>query len=425
MAYIQFSEQIPEKQGYDVIVAGAGVAGIAAAVAARRAGKSVLLLEKATQLGGLATIGLINYFVPMCNGRGVQIIKGLCDEFIDLSIRDGFDTLPEVWKERKDHPTKEKSVRFATQYSPTIFSLALTDLIVSEGITLLVDCVAANPVMDGTHCKGVIIQGKAGREYYPCGVVVDATGDSDLLERAGVPTVLGKNYFSYFGSCATLESCERVTKSRNIHDLYSGISGGNINLYGDRQPADVPLYKGVTPEEVSDYTIRNQRLMLKNLREKYPDRFSREIISLPIMPQFRTTRRIDGDYTLSADDAFKHFDDSVCAVNDFDRSDYLYEVPYRTLVHHSFDNLITAGRSAAGEGYAWDILRVIPPAILTGQAAGEAAALALEEKTAIASVTIPELQRRLANNKMMIHFDDALIPPPEIMAEAEPVNNHF
>jgi Na+-transporting methylmalonyl-CoA/oxaloacetate decarboxylase beta subunit len=69
---------------YDIAVAGGGVAGVAAAVEAARSGKKVVLIEKATQLGGLATIGLINLFVPMCNGRGTQIIKGMAEEFLRL-----------------------------------------------------------------------------------------------------------------------------------------------------------------------------------------------------------------------------------------------------------------------------------------------------------------------------------------------------
>ena len=69
------------KKDYDVIVCGGGVSGVAAAISAANCGKSVLLLEKSTILGGLATLGLINIFVPLCNGRGKQIILGLCEKW--------------------------------------------------------------------------------------------------------------------------------------------------------------------------------------------------------------------------------------------------------------------------------------------------------------------------------------------------------
>ena len=83
MESILFEEKIPVRtKSYDVLVAGGGVAGIAAALTARRAGKKVLLIEKSTILGGLATLGLVNLFVPMCNGRGKQIIYGLAEEGI-------------------------------------------------------------------------------------------------------------------------------------------------------------------------------------------------------------------------------------------------------------------------------------------------------------------------------------------------------
>ena len=74
MDTVQRNDNIPVCGNYDVIVAGGGVAGVAAAVSAARLGKKVLLIEKTVALGGLATNGIINLFVPMCNGRGKQII---------------------------------------------------------------------------------------------------------------------------------------------------------------------------------------------------------------------------------------------------------------------------------------------------------------------------------------------------------------
>ena len=83
-------EEIFEKAHYDIIVAGGGVGGAAAAVQAAREGKRVLLVEKSQKLGGLATLGLVNFFVPMCNGRGKQIIFGMAEEMLRLSIKYGY-----------------------------------------------------------------------------------------------------------------------------------------------------------------------------------------------------------------------------------------------------------------------------------------------------------------------------------------------
>ena len=80
------------------------------------------------------------------------------------------------------------------------------------------------------------------------------------------------------------------------------------------------------------------------------------------------------------------------------------------MVKSGYDNMITAGRTVAGEGYAWDVLRVIPPAIITGQAAGQAAAQALNERCAIAKVNMPALQAALAQQRVQIHFNNADVP---------------
>jgi len=143
---------------------------------------------------------------------------------------------------------------------------------------------------------------------------------------------------------------------------------------------------------------------------KTTDRFSREVTTVPMMPQFRCIRRIEGDITVYENQAYQHFDDSVCAINDFDRRDFLYEVPLRSLVRHGFDNIITAGRSASADGYAWDVFRVIPPAILTGQASAVCAARAIDEGCAIYDINIGAVQSKLESENVMIHFDDALIP---------------
>ena len=228
------------------------------------------------------------------------------------------------------------------------------------------------------------------------------------MRRGGIPTASGENFFTFSAKMVTLDGCRHALEAGDISRIYSTINGGGINLFGDNQPDDVPRWSGLSAEEVTDYIIRNHLLILEKL--KATDRKSREIVATPGMPQFRTTAHIKGDYSLKTADAYRHFSDSVCAINDFEHRDHLFEVPLRTLTRRDFPNIITAGRSADGTGYGWDLLRVIPPAILTGQAAGEAATLAVKGNTSVSDVNIRSLQAKLEKENVMVHFPDSYIP---------------
>lgn len=410
MDSITVTNNVPLRGEYDIIVAGGGVAGIAAAVAAARAGKKVLLFEKAVSLGGLATIGLINLFVPMCNGRGVQIIKGMAEEFLRLSIKDGYDTIPDEWK--NGEPGEGAKTRYLTKYSPSIFSLELTELLDKEEVDLLYDTVVSEPVMDGGHCRGLIVENKSGREYYEGKIIVDTTGDADVLYRAGVPTRRGGNYYTMISNATNLDLMKKAVESGDIADAYTGVMGGRSNLYGGGHPEGMPLFEGANVNSVTDFIIKNHLDTLAEVRKG--DRKRDDIVMLPGMAQFRTTRCLIGDKEFNMNDAYRHCDDSIGAICDFDRKDYLFEVPFGVLVKTGYDNLITAGRTVSAKpDYSWDILRVIPPAIITGQAAGIAAALSIDDGVPIYDVDIHALQSELEAQDVMLHFDDSLIPEKE------------
>ncbi len=399
--------ETPKMGTFDVIVAGGGVAGAAAALAARRDGRSVLLIEKSINIGGLATIGLINYFVPMCNGRGRKIIRGMCEEFIEIASRYGYDTLHPAWKDGDPGPDV-KAPRFSDRYSPSFFAMALARQLVDEGVEVLLDTIIVAVPSEEGSIMGVVVENKSGRRFYAGSIVIDATGDADVSYLAGAPTVQGKNYYTYITHATDLDHCADAVKTGRIDRACYWLSGGNASLFGDRQPDNVPLYGGTTAEDVTEYVLSNQALLLDKMADG--DRFSRNIVTLPSMPQFRTTRHLDGDYTLLEEDVYRHFDDSIAAICDFEHKDALYEVSYRCLVRTGWHNLLAVGRAASGDGYGWDVLRVIPPAILTGQAAGNAASMALSSDCPVTDVDIAQLQKRLADQNVLIHFEDEWIP---------------
>lgn len=406
METITLTKQLTAKRHYNLIVCGGGVAGCAAAITAAKRGKSVLLLEKSNILGGLATLGLINLFVPMCNGRGKQIIFGLAEKWLRDSAKYSWDTIPEPW--RDGEPKEYTEIRYIQRYSPNIFALQLTEEVAESGADLLFDIIATQPVMDGKVIKGVVTHSKGGQEYYTCDMLLDVTGDCDVLRAGGIPTVAGKNYYVYVGKYITLDTCKTAVEKGDIGKAITNVCGGFVNLFGDNQPKDIPTWSGLSTEDVTDYLVRNQHDMLERLKES--DRKTREVVTLPGMPQFRTTCHLDGDYTLTVSDCYKHFEDSICAINDFEHRDHLFEVPLRTICRKDYPNVLTAGRGASGEGYGWDCLRVIPPAILTGQAAAEVACLAIDTGVSVADVDIKTLHQKLEEDNIMVHFPDEYVP---------------
>ena len=413
---IQKTYSIPLAGKYDIIVAGGGVAGVAAAVSAARENKKVLIIEKQTILGGLATSGLITYFVPMCNGRGIQIIKGMAEEFLQLATSYGYDDIAPEWSSR--NPPSETAKRLKSHYDMGMFALALNKLIFEYNIDICYDTIITDVLMNGNICSGIIVENKSGKSYYQAKIVIDATGDADVLYKAGVPCVQGKNYFTYVMHSVSLESCQKAVESGNIGKAIKWIYGGPASLSGNKHPSDKPYYTGTDGKNVTDFIQQNQLYAFE--KYKNDDRFSRVITAMPGMAQFRTTRHIIGDYSLTVSDVYKHFDDSVAAICDMEYRDYIYELPYRCLYRSDYPNMLVAGRCVSADGYAWDVVRVIPPAIITGQITGKAAAMAIDQNCDVSQININKLQSALVSENVITHFEDAWLP-----SEFVPYNNNI
>lgn len=376
---------------YDVIVVGGGVAGVSAAVAAARGGAKTLLMEKTVTLGGLATQGLISWYEPLCDGEGKQMIHGIAEELIRLSVKYGFEDLAPEWGGVSTPRPHYR--RFATHYSPHIFALALIDYLEENGVALRLDTLATYPDVADGICRGILVETVGGREYFPTKMVIDATGDATVCARCGIPTEFGDNYFTYVTHEMNADDAQVLAESGNFcaarrwHNVGSDLFGnGNV---GGR------IVQVHTADDVTDFMVRGGKATLERLKQQ--DRFSREVLSIPTMPQFRKIRRIIGESEFDGSEDGVRIDNAVGAMGDFRHAGRHFELPYTTLYNKAVGNLFAAGRIISAKGDGWEITRVIPVAALSGEVAGTAAALCVKHGQSNHTLDVALLQQTLAD----------------------------
>jgi hypothetical protein len=394
-----FTEKLTTKVcgEYDVIVAGGGVAGVAAALAAARCGAKTLLLEKQVVLGGLATVGHIAFYLPLCDGMGNKVIGGIAEELLWESIRYGGGNLPPEWEGRPARVTTQK--RYKTEFNVPAFVLALDRLVGEAGVDLLFDTVFCASVMEEGCCKAVIVENKSGRQVYLGRAVVDATGDADVLARSGVPCAEQDNMLTYWSYCLTEDSLQLAVARKSVKDLLKLFFIGDHT--GGGLPKGSPKYYGTEVRQITEFLLKCRALALEELIKRGMDKLV--FASFPSMPLFRTTRRLEGEYVLSPADLQRRFADSVGCVGDWRQAGPVYEIPYRTLYSKKALNIFAAGRNISAAGDTWEVTRAIPAAAATGQAAGTAAALISTDDCGAGEVDIPRLQQILAENGVLVH----------------------
>lgn len=397
--YYLEEQQVEIAGAYDVIIAGGGIAGVSAALAAKRSGCKVLLVEKSIVLGGLATLGFVAIYLPLCDGEGKKISSGISEELLRRSIQYGHNTLPPEWVDGKGGPGVTS--RYRTDFSAPEFVMALDELIEEEEIEILYDSVCCRLIMEGSLCKGVIIENKTGRRAYMCKVVVDTTGDLELMSKAGLPCAEGDNWLTYWAYTTDLKHMQNAVQKQ---DVYAGIKlqwlGAIWN--GERAPQDAPMYVGTSAEEITSFILSGRKLLRKEF-EGSTGR-DRAVVALPGMAQLRSGRTLGGYYELTENDVRKHFDDSIGCFSDFTKAGNTYEIPYRTLITPKADNVITAGRSLSASGDAWVFAKIIPSCAVTGQAAGLAASIAIQNNCRLAEVDVKDLQHQIALAGGILHF---------------------
>jgi hypothetical protein len=399
--FVTETRKVPVRGEYDVIVIGGGVAGVSAAVSARRAGMSVLLVEKAVMLGGLATMGLVIYYnPPLDDNKGRRLVGGLSRELLHRSIKYGWGSLSPYWAQQNPPADAQPVGRYQTRFNAPAFVVALDELIEEEGVTLLYDTVFCAPVMEGDRCAGVMLEGKGGRMYFKARAFVDASGDADLMFRAGATCVVDNNWLSYWTEAATLTSQAKAAAakdvSKSMQTLYLG-----ANAEGAGHPEGMGLYHGVEAEDVTRFIVTGRKLLRKRMETM--DAKEIMVTTLPSMAQYRTTRHITGLHILGDADKDVHFDDSIGCFAEEGPGRFILEFPYRSLVAPEVSNILAAGRIIASEGIGRYMGRLIAPSSMTGEAAGRAAALIVKHNCAAPEVPVRELQQHMESAGYVLH----------------------
>ncbi len=396
---VQDKREIITRDSFDVIVVGGGIAGIAASVAASRQGMKTLMIEKSINLGGLATSGLISWYEPLCDGEGKKIVGGIAEELIKLCTKYGFDNLPKQWG--GDGINEKRNDRYSTFYSPTVATLALDEFVLENGVEIRFDTYGVYPVMEKSCCKGVICESADGRDFFEAKVIIDASGDACICDRAGLPTVVGENFMTYIVHYMDDEMINKYSENKDICKLRAWRNCGS-DMFGVGHPAGMRKLTGVTNKDITDYVIAGKRNILERIKDKGKNSF--DIMTLPTMPQFRTIRRLVGAAEFNAVDGETYADNIGCC-SDFrpNGAGKHYQIPYRALYSEKADNILTAGRIiSAPQGDGWEIARVIPNCALTGEAAGNAASLIVKDNCAAKDVDVKKLQKLQSENGVNI-----------------------
>ena len=366
------AREIPVAGRYDVIVAGGGIAGIAAALSARRAGaKSVLLIEREYMLGGLATLGLVTIYLPLCDGRGRQVSFSIAQELLDLSISRGAEEelLPECWQRNASREERAKH-RYRCQYNPAVFASLADQFLLEEGVTLLFGTSVCAAAMKDGRIHALITENKNGRQAYLADSFVDATGDADLCLMTGEETVDFRQGNVMAAWCYATTCGELTLRPLGFSDKPDSEKPGGKTPESDTRER----FTGRDAAELSRLMVLSRKWAVDDFLTQGDIAPGHSLVTLPTIPQIRMTRRLAGQSVMSLAQDGQFVQSSVGMISNWKRVGPVYEVPFGCLCA-DIPNLYAAGRCIAAEEDMWDVTRVIPCCAVTGEAAGIAAVL--------------------------------------------------
>lgn len=415
---------------YDIIVAGAGPAGMGAAIAAGRLGAKVLLVEQAHAVGGIATTGLMSHWTGSTRGP-------LYDEML----------------RRAAVPGPEEDCSDTSRINPEKLKLVFLEMLEEAHVELRLYTFVSAPILDGHRVCGIVTESKNGRQAWRAKVVIDATGDGDVAAKAGAEYVLGRPgdhgmqpatiMFKVAGvdveSAAFPGSFETnfEVPEGPIQDLgrkYLKHPAGHVLLYRSTLPGVVTVNMtnliGVDGTKAEDLTKaelvcrRQIDEIVGFLRGHVPGYSHCYVISTASLMGVRETRHFIGEKTITEEDIVEArvFGDWIATRCNFNfdihnvtgsgldangaqkafRSKGGYTIPYEALLPKGFDGILLAGRSISGTHKAHSNFRVMPICVNMGQGAATAAVTAIRDGVALRDVDIRKVQASLAKQGVQL-----------------------
>jgi len=413
--------EVPVSLCAEVIVCGGGPAGLCAAVAAAQEGADTLLIERYGFLGGMATAGLINPFMPYYTG-GEQIIEGLFQQIIDrLEAAGG-------WSHRQDEWARDA-------FDPEIMKLVAQDMAEEAGVRLRLHTMVVDASSKDGHVGQALLASKSGLEAAEAAIFIDATGDGDLAARAGAPYEQGRpedglsQPMTLMFRMAGVDE-ERMPSREAINRLYDEAKATgqidnpreNVLWFYTTRPGEIHFNTtrvvrrdGTSAADLTAAELearRQVKQMVKFLTAKVPGFANAYLSATGTQIGVRESRRILGEYVLTAEDVLgaRKFADGIArGCYDIDihsptgtgtvikslPAGESYDIPYRCLCPRGFDNLLVAGRPISATHQAHSSVRIMPIAAAVGEAAGTAAAMGIAQKQSVTTVDVAQLRERL------------------------------
>ena len=437
--YTMVQRKIKLNDAYQVIIIGGGPAGCASAIAAAREGAKTLLIEATGCLGGMGTSGLVPAWAPFWDKKQV-IYRGIAEKILKKNI----DGLKHVNKNALDW----------VPIDPEKLKCIYDNMVTDSGANVLINTFLSDVDTDEDgNVTAIVVSNKAGLTAYKAKTYVDCTGDADVAAWAGAEFIKGDEVTGELQPATHCFSLANVNEYayRNGENLHSSNPNSPIykilksKKYPDildahmchalTAPGTVSFNAGhiwnvdnTDPESVSKALMKGRKIaaaMRDGLAEFYPEAFAGAVVaSTGSLMGVRETRRITGDYVLTFTDYMNRhaFDDEIgrnCYYIDIHLSEEEREkradrnplsesqthrygegeshgIPYRCLTPQKLKNVLVAGRSISCERSVQGSIRVMPTCLVTGEAAGVAAALVSKMPVAdVHKLNVRTLRKRL------------------------------